>query len=733
MANVKVVIESINKGNGFQQAIKAADDFEAAIIKLIVAEKEVANTEKQMAADNAAIAHFQKMTQAEKDAYLESRKLTQATEQQSSAVQKAKFSFTEFNSAVQLVQQGAQISGQIWGATAAKTIEYADDVRKLSQASGASAEDTSRLIQVLDDYKISADQALASTRFLTKNGHVATLETLGQLSDKYLKLNTQQEKNAFVTQNLGRGGLAYISILEKGSAAIKAQGAAVSDNLILSQKVVDDARKQEIALDTLNDSWDGLMMTMGKTFIPIATDASNGLNVLIRALEIMKEKNNDGRTSYIGLGEATDMAGKAIWDEQQALLANKEATEGATESNYALVGSVEELPDATKEAEAQAKRMTSAYTGLLSAMFNIQSANDNYKKSIEDLDTKEKDIETKRAEALGKYLDKKSEIEQKVSRYNEDEGMSEQALADKKIALQQKLNDVRKSMGDPENAKASKQESLRNREKSLLEQIGKLSSGNRKNDIKDTRMQTDTQQKLTDALADYKKELDDLDKQQSGVEEDRVKASEDLKKQSKQRVYDLTQQRLAADGVITSDEYKYLQDVAVSMGLVTRASADQAIKESNDADIRVANFLKIQNPMATDLQIMQEMTKFSGTIVDFGVNYHSNQPPTGFGTSGNSYGTNGINYSQSFGYQQGSPMSVPMASRDSGGTGIAGQPYMIGTGAQPEVFIPNTNGKFVPNAGGATYNITVNNPKKETAENSIRTALRNLAFMGVAA
>lgn len=37
-------------------------------------------------------------------------------------------------------------------------------------------------------------------------------------------------------------------------------------------------------------------------------------------------------------------------------------------------------------------------------------------------------------------------------------------------------------------------------------------------------------------------------------------------------------------------------------------------------------------------------------------------------------------------------------SRDSGGQGIAGMPYLIGAGAQPELFIPQTNGQFIPNA-----------------------------------
>jgi TP901 family phage tail tape measure protein len=52
--------------------------------------------------------------------------------------------------------------------------------------------------------------------------------------------------------------------------------------------------------------------------------------------------------------------------------------------------------------------------------------------------------------------------------------------------------------------------------------------------------------------------------------------------------------------------------------------------------------------------------------------------------------------------------------RDSGGPGIAGNPYLIGKGAQPELFVPQTNGTFIPNAdkmmGGVNINgaITIN-------------------------
>jgi hypothetical protein len=60
--------------------------------------------------------------------------------------------------------------------------------------------------------------------------------------------------------------------------------------------------------------------------------------------------------------------------------------------------------------------------------------------------------------------------------------------------------------------------------------------------------------------------------------------------------------------------------------------------------------------------------------------------------------------------------------RDSGGRGAAGQPYMIGRGAQPEIFIPDSAGTFIPNAdkmGGQSLTINVD-ARDEGAEARIR-------------
>jgi hypothetical protein len=58
----------------------------------------------------------------------------------------------------------------------------------------------------------------------------------------------------------------------------------------------------------------------------------------------------------------------------------------------------------------------------------------------------------------------------------------------------------------------------------------------------------------------------------------------------------------------------------------------------------------------------------------------------------------------------GSAFVGPMPSRDSGGRGSAGKPYLIGKGAQPEMFIPDSAGTFIPNAdkmGGTSFSISI--------------------------
>ncbi len=80
----------------------------------------------------------------------------------------------------------------------------------------------------------------------------------------------------------------------------------------------------------------------------------------------------------------------------------------------------------------------------------------------------------------------------------------------------------------------------------------------------------------------------------------------------------------------------------------------------------------------------------------------------------------------------GSHIGVIAGSRDSGGDGRKGGAYMIGKGAQPEMFIAPTNGTFIPNAdkmmGGSSINIQ---SLIVQASGAAEGAAAGQAFMGV--
>lgn len=75
----------------------------------------------------------------------------------------------------------------------------------------------------------------------------------------------------------------------------------------------------------------------------------------------------------------------------------------------------------------------------------------------------------------------------------------------------------------------------------------------------------------------------------------------------------------------------------------------------------------------------------------------------------------------------GSFFQMALPTMDKGGRGVAGQPYMIGRGAQPEVFIPDSAGTFIPNAdkmGGQALTINVD-ARDVGAEARIRDMINN--------
>jgi len=294
-------------------------------------------------------------------------------------------------------------------------IQYAEQVRTLSNLSGQSTEETSRFIQVLDDYKISADDALTATRALTRNGHAPSIETLAQLSDQYLAINDVEKQNAFVLTNLGRGGAQWVEVLKKGSKALLEQGSAIDKSLLLTQKMVDDARKAEIATDNWNDSITALKTQLSVSLLPALTGVVKQVNALNEA---------DRRLAEEGLTIGTAKGKERHNELLKEVKAEQDAAEAAMLHTDAMEGEKDAAEESAEAFKERMKAMTESNQSMLSLIGDIQSAEESYHSKAVELNEERIRIEGEKADALAQGWWEGSE---KIREYD-------QALADNSVA-----------------------------------------------------------------------------------------------------------------------------------------------------------------------------------------------------------------------------------------------------------------------------------------------------------
>lgn len=107
---------------------------------------------------------------------------------------------------------------------------------------------------MLDDYKITVGQAEQATKKLAKDGMEFNISTLAKLSDEYLKLNSNAERTQFLYDKFGKSGTDFAEIMLQGSDAIMEANASISENLILTDKALQQTREYEKNVDNLTDA-----------------------------------------------------------------------------------------------------------------------------------------------------------------------------------------------------------------------------------------------------------------------------------------------------------------------------------------------------------------------------------------------------------------------------------------------------------------------------------------------
>lgn len=244
---------------------------------------------------------------------------------------------------VQMVQEAIKV-----------TDEYNGQIRDLSLVSGEGAEATSRFIQVLDDYELTAEDAMTAAKALKEKGLSPTIDTLAMLSDEFKKIKDPAERMAFVQENLGKGGAKWVNVLNQESDALRKAAASIDPWLVKTDEQIKKAEISRLALDELGDSWAAFQNRIGdaKNELIFANEASQ------RAYEILQEQGvainyTTNRTQEYR--DALEQANSELLASAEASLADTQAKEenaaalkALAEANADIINNAIALTDETK-------------------------------------------------------------------------------------------------------------------------------------------------------------------------------------------------------------------------------------------------------------------------------------------------------------------------------------------------------------------------------------------------
>ena len=194
-------------------------------------------------------------------------------------------SVTELKSALDLSRQVLQGLKTAYDSTIGAMVEYAGQVRALSTDIGASAQESSKLIQAADDMGIGYESLMGALETAIRKGVKPSIEGIGDLADRYLAIQDPIARTEFLMDKFGRAGADMAEMMKLGSAGIRELGEdAKAAGLVLSDEDVKAARAFELALDELEDMAKGLAITIGKDLVGGLAAFLEGTNLLIEAI-----------------------------------------------------------------------------------------------------------------------------------------------------------------------------------------------------------------------------------------------------------------------------------------------------------------------------------------------------------------------------------------------------------------------------------------------------------------
>lgn len=591
------------------------------------------------------------------------------------AAKSATMGWTEFRSMYSTVLDVVRVGQQVWAATGQEFVNYAEQVKNMSRTLGASAEETSRIIQVADDVRISYDSLKVAMKEAQKDGIEPNIENLAKLADQYKAIQSPAERTKFLLETFGKSGLEMGKLMEQGGDGIRSMSDAIDESLIMTEKGIQASDEYQRSLDDLQDAAKSVQMAFGEQVVPVMNAFMRIVLSDIEAVGVFRDVlagNKSLAEAGREVAEIINSNGFEVFGFQIGKIA--ESTEESTDAFYENGDAVTDNADALKAAEQALKD----YKDALEAVSRANQDAERFMQSYADFS---KDYAENHAEAVEKIRE-----------------------------AEEKLSEARSKFG------AGSDQALRAQES--------------------------------------------LDEARQGIQELEASWHESTNKM----IYDMVLAKVSVDG-LTDAEFKATQQLAVQMGIRTQAQADEAIemmekanaiadgialqedvmKEKNEQDAKMleleaakeaaaaqttqtmvdGNNAATQSEQALAASV-DETTLALGRQADAArkaaeAMMYANAAAPNTGTTATNKGGRGGGGGKK--YEFGGEFIVPP---QYGREGFALGDY--GTASAGEKITITPPGKST----GGVYNIVINNPKREAAEDTLRAFFSKMRYLGVA-
>ena len=338
----------------------------------------------------------------------------------SGAIKKVGLSITDLNSAVMIAERVFSTVQGVMRQTVDVAQAYDQQVRDMMLSTGGTADETSRLIQVVDDMGVSYGTLKTALKMASKDGIEPNIESLAKLSDEYLKLAPGVQRNQFLMDKFGRGGLEMARAMEQGGDALRKMSAEMEGGLVLTQENIDASEEYRKNVDELNDSIQSVKVSIGNGLIPVINQSFAANK---RWNESMKESAEATGTAYT----RTNMYVTIAQLQKENTIAARDALESLKDETYEYTDANDGAVESLEDYNERMKEVTATNKEMLSLLGSMQSAEESYQTTSQKLTEERAKIEKERADAVAAGWWEGSE---KIREYDE-------ALAENSKAVQE--------------------------------------------------------------------------------------------------------------------------------------------------------------------------------------------------------------------------------------------------------------------------------------------------------